>query len=255
MVLILSTLTAASGQRLPDRKAYEDIERRIFVRTPAEEPLDPAVRPSNEERKAGRKQLRDIVTAVIGSAVGAEGATQESVRQAISTMQAYQWWVPGPGEPGLPFVHTSTAQGIPVMATAFAAYSGGFAIPEISAYIQFYSRLGGRWGLVAETGEDFEDCIFAVAPLRSPVEGQAWYLAWGRVIGATRTRLKVRLYAFDGFSLRTVWSREGLLGGQIKIESDGSVTLTYDQPPPEGQLSPPIEIIQRLRPTPKGLEP
>lgn len=253
--LLLMSHLAAFGQRPSDRQAYEEIEKRIFVRTPEDAPTDPSAWPSKEERELGRKRLRDIVTATIQNAVTADGATSESVLRAISDVQIEQWWVPPPGEPGLPFVHTSTAQGIPAMAAAFAVYSGGFGIPEVSAHLQFYSKLGGRWGLVAEAGEGFKDRIFAVAPLRSPVEGQVWYLAWGMVIGDTGARLKVKLYAFDGFSMRTVWSRDALRGGSVRVERDGSVTLTHIEPPPNGQLVPPMEVIQRLRPTSKGLEP
>ncbi len=141
------------------------------------------------------------------------------------------------------------------MTAAFPVLSGGAGIPDVAAHIQFYSNLGGRWNLVAETGEDFEGCNFKVAPLRSPVGGQAWFLAWGRVVGDTRARLKVRLYSFDGFSVRTVWSRDELRGGGVKIEDDGSVTLTYELLPPDDQRVPPTPIIERLRPTVRGLEP
>jgi hypothetical protein len=254
LVLITSMMGLATGQQSAEREAYEKIDKRVLFR--GEKKLTPDfVFPSVEERSAARKELRDIVTRVIQGTVSAKGATEESIVEAIVELQNYDFWERSPGEHGVPFTHFVTLRGIPIMTAAFPVLSGGTGIGDVSAHIQFYSKLGGSWNLIAETGKDFEDCVFYVAPLRSPVEGQAWYLAWGSVVGATHQRLKMRLYAFDGFSLRTVWSRDGLSGGQVKIENDGSVTLHYFLLPPKDQLIPPTEIIQRLRPTVRGLEP
>lgn len=241
------------GQTVSDREAYEKIDKRIFLRNPDEMP--PGFKwPSAEEAAAARKQLRDIVTATIQRACAAEGATSDSIQLAISDVQIKQWWTPNPGEPGLPFVHMSAGPGRSTMAVAFAVYSGGYGIPHVSAHIQFYSKQDGAWRLTSELGEEFKDRIFAMAALNSPVEGEAWYLAWGMVIGDTGARLKVHLYAFNGDSVRTVWSREALRGGGVKVNGDGSVTLTYFIPPPEGKRIPPAEIHERLRPTVRGLE-
>lgn len=252
--LIVFASALAFGQQSADRDAYEQISKRIFARSPKGLHSDFEL-PSGEERAAARKALREIVARTIVRAAEERGATSESILKAILDLQHDDEWERRPGEPSVPFVQLQTLRALPTMTTAFAVLSGGRGIPEVSAHIQFYSKLGGRWELVAETGEDFKDRVFAVAPLSSPIEGQEWYLAWGMVIGDTGARLRLRLYAFDGFSLRTVWARDGLRGGGVKIESDGSVTLKYFEHPPDGQPVPPIKIIQRLRMTLKGLEP
>lgn len=236
------------------REAYGTIHRQVFF--DGERKLPPNfVFPTVEERAAARKELRNLVTRTIQSSLATGSATDQSIVEAVVDLQQDRWWERRPDEPSLPFAHFVVLGGMKTMTAAFPVLSGGAGIPDVAAHIQFYSNLGGRWNLVAETGEDFEGCNFKVAPLRSPVGGQAWFLAWGRVVGDTRARLKVRLYSFDGFSVRTVWSRDELRGGGVKIEDDGSVTLTYELLPPDDQRVPPTPIIERLRPTVRGLEP
>lgn len=255
-LLVMGAFVAvlAQGQQSPGREEYEKIDKRILFRGNKRQPRD-FVYPSAEERAAGRKELRNIVTRTIQRTANSKGMTEQIIIDAIIELQQYDFWKWRSDEPSLPFVHLATVSGISTMTAAFAVVSDGLGIGDVSAHIQFYSSLAEGWNLVAETGEEFEGCNFKVAPLRSPIEGQAWYLAWGSVIGATRQRTKLRLYAFDGFSLRTVWSRDGLSGGMVNLENDGSVTLTYELLPPDGQRVPPTPIIQRLRPTVRGLEP
>lgn len=131
--------------------------------------------------------------------------------------------------------------------------SGGFAIPDITAYIQFYSLESGRWSLQGEVGPEFEGRAFSVASLHSPRAGEVWYLVWGRRIGDTAARLRVHLYSFDGRTVKKIWERDGLRGGAVRVSED-RIILDYDVPFEGGRL-PPTPKVEVLRPTVNGLEP
>jgi|SRR6516162_3433961 hypothetical protein len=86
---------------------------------------------------------------------------------------------------------------------------------------------------------------FSVAPIESAFPWQLWCLAWGQTIGDTRARVKLRLYAFAGFSGMTVWQRDDLRGGMVTV-SRGRVVLEYYQPRPYGVLSVSEQRIREL---------
>ena len=143
---------------------------------------------------------------------------------------------------------------MPTLVTAFAVLTGGEGIPDVSAYIKFYSKEAGIWKLEADTGSEFAGCAFSVAAIHgSPTPNEVWYLAWGMVIGDTGARLKMRLYAFDGASVRTVWEQSGLRGGHVSV-SGNQITLDYDEFAPQGTLAPPMHVIKILHPGIQGLE-
>lgn len=254
LAFILVTAAIACGQNPVDRQEYNNLDRRIFFH-PDRQDEKTFERMSPSEVVRARGKMHDIVTRSIRSAAMARDSSAASVQKAITVVQG--------GKPLLgydpsdqiemPYVDMSDIQGFPTMVAAFAVLSGGAGIPDVSAHIQFYFKVSGAWGLVAERGDDFGGCGFAVAALRSPVPGEVWYLAWGKVIGDTGARLKMRVYAFNGGSVRTVWQKDGLFGGSVEINRD-QVILHYLEPPPEGVRIPPQEITVYLRPTIHGLE-
>jgi hypothetical protein len=80
---------------------------------------------------------------------------------------------------------------------------------------------------------------------------EAWFLAWGRTIGDTGARVKLRLYGFDGNTVRTIWKRDGLTNGDVTVTKD-SVTLEYDR---EYHSSDPNNLVhETLHISPNGLQ-
>jgi hypothetical protein len=58
------------------------------------------------------------------------------------------------------------------------------------------------------------------------VSGEAWFLAWGMPFGSSHSSKLIRLYAFNGFTVRTTWKRDHLDGGKISVTPE-SVILDY----------------------------
>jgi len=55
-----------------------------------------------------------------------------------------------------------------------------------------------------------------------------WVLVSGRRIGDSGARLNVRLYAFDGSKVKSLWSRGALVAGSVRVEGD-AITLEYEE--------------------------
>ena len=124
------------------------------------------------------------------------------------------------------------------------------AIPDTHPYLEFYDNSSGTWQkkASASTLDEFRGYRFSVAQMKSPVLSEAWFLAWGSAIGNSQGSVYLHLYAFDGSTVRTVWSRGPVTAGQVKV-APGSVTLDYeDDNTPTGMAH---EVLQV---TSNGLE-
>ena len=130
----------------------------------------------------------------------------------------------------MPFAQFFQVSGAQSVAVGYVILQGVAAIPDTQPYLEFYDRANGSWESKGEapTRSDFRGCTFVVSRMNSPLPAESWFLAWGTTIGDTGTRLKIRLYAFDGATVRTVWKRDGLIAGEIKVSAD-SINLEYNR--------------------------
>jgi hypothetical protein len=87
------------------------------------------------------------------------------------------------------------------------------------------------------------------APNNPGVPGEAWFLAWGQPFGSSHGTKHVRLHAFDGAAIRTIWQRNSLDGGKITTTPD-TVTIDYLDP-----KDPSIEKHEVFHVSPDGLLP
>jgi hypothetical protein len=247
-------LAAATGWSQPqlDRGRYEEISRQVFVRH-ATHTQGTFTRPSTPQAERMINNLHDMVTAGVAGRIGRPDLSATALRTAISDLQGDNSLSSFLPDTEIPFVNLADIYGMHTLTIAFAVMSGGDGAPDVRPYIQFYSAIAGQWQLHGEVGSEFNGADFHVAPIKSPVSGQVWYLAWGAVIGDTRARLKLRLYSFDGFDVKTIWTRDDLSGGSVAISGD-QVLLDYYEFPPEGVVAPPRHIIDTLRPSLNGLE-
>jgi hypothetical protein len=64
--------------------------------------------------------------------------------------------------------------------------------------------------------------------VKSPVSHEVWVMAWGKTYGDTGSRLYARLFAFDATAsmTRVVWRRDGLVGGELRMEG-ARIRLSY----------------------------
>lgn len=129
----------------------------------------------------------------------------------------------------LPYSASSSIKGRDVVTVVFQVLRGGMAIPTPEPFIQFYMPTGNSWYLAAEAPQDLSGLGVEAQQLKSPAENEVWVLAWGRRYGDTGARRNVRLFAFDGASVRTLWQREGLLAGRIEV-NENRITVTHRDP-------------------------
>ena len=172
-----------------------------------------------------------MITHEIDLALNTPGASTSSITAAISKLQgdlSLPAYDPNPQFTNTPFANLFALNGIQNAAVAYVFMQGGDAIPDAQPHLLFYARENGAWvqKATAPTLADFEVCTFSVAPLTSGVPGEAWFLAWGQPFGSSHGTKHVRLYAFDGATVHTIWQRNSLDGGKITAAAD-TVTLDY----------------------------
>ncbi len=80
----------------------------------------------------------------------------------------------------------------------------------------------------AQANPDFDGCTFSAAAMDAGLPCQAWFLVWGKTFGDTGSRVKLRLYAFDGTDVKTLWRRDDLTYGKVAVTRN-SVKLDYEK--------------------------
>lgn len=230
--------------------AYLQLNRKIYARH--EDPGSGNLNFSKEKQDSATQQLHEMIEREIDLALSAPKPSAKTVSSAIAALQGeitLSGW--GPEQTNTPFASLFSLSDIPTIAVAYVLMQGGDAIPDTQPYLVFYNHASGVWTKKASAPilADFEACTFSVAQLNSGVPGEIWFLAWGMPFGSSHGSEHVRLYAFNGLAVRTIWKRDRLDGGRIKAMGD-SVTLDYldfDDPS--------IERHEVLHVTPNGLLP
>jgi len=223
-------LSAAGGQVTPLpgepqeqalRERYETLNGRIYGTKRA---------PGPSEQQDVADELRAMITDRI-RAVVSRATDARAVRDAVGSLQGKYALSSGrEDETNTPFAELFTVNGDPGLAAAFVILRGGMAIPNTLPVMQFYVKEFGEWQLKAEVIGDLQGCSYMAARVDSPNPNQSWWLAWGQVYGNTRALRKLRLYSFDGAAVRTVWSRDDLFGGVVRVGEDRRrVYVEYDR--------------------------
>jgi hypothetical protein len=79
----------------------------------------------------------------------------------------------------------------------------------------------GTFVPVSEAGGDFLGHTIFARQLQSPVSGEIWIIVWGPEQGFNGIKMRFRAYAFDGGSIRTIWSPEDMLNATIMFNESG----------------------------------
>jgi hypothetical protein len=235
----------AGAEERPARAKYEELNRRIH---------NAKEQPSEAEYEEITTQLRAIMTQRMNAFLS-HSDDSDGLRKTIAGVQGeFALSTSDPGVTNTPFVERFQIFGQPGLTVAFVIVRGGSGIPDTLPVLQFYTKEWGEWKLRAETDTDFHGCTFMVSSLDSPVLGESWWLAWGQRYGDTGARRKVRLYAFDGETVKTVWQRDDLLAGSISVAKDRkTIVLEYYRKvgTPE-QPRPDLRIREEWYLTPNG---
>lgn len=210
---------AASDDRAQRNAVYLQLRRQIFhTYDDQESGRVQSLAKANEIRghlhMLLSREILDVLSARVASAsdvVAGITAVQGSIRDK-------------------PFADFFELKGIKSLAVGYVILQGNDAIPDTQPYLEVWDQTNGTWARKAEapTRSDFQGHTFCVSPIDAGVGGEAWFLAWGMTIGNPGTPVNVRLYAFDGNTVRTVWKRDDLTRGHVTV-SKASVVLQYDR--------------------------
>jgi hypothetical protein len=190
-------------------------------------------------------QLHKLISDEIASALSAPTPSESDVINAIIAVQGESTDVP--------FAKFFELNGIKSLAVGYVILQGDDAIPDTRPYLEFYDRMNGSWEMKAEapTRSDFRGCTFFVSQMHSPIPSESWFLVWGKTIGDTGSRLRIRLYAFDGNTVHAIWKRDDLTYGEITA-SPTSVDLEYDRE--YKSTDPNNRVHETLHVSPNGLQ-
>lgn len=226
--VVTGVLSAAAGQvgvsqvepqEQAIRESYATLNRRIYGIERA-----PVLLEQQEVTDKLRAMITDRIRAVVSRTNDAR-----AVREAVVNLQGTYALSSGrEGETNTPFAEPFTINGDPGLAVAFVVLRGGMAIPNTLPVMQFYVKESDEWKLKAEVVGDLQGCSYMATRVESPNPNQSWWLVWGQVYGNTGALRKLRLYSFDGVVIRTVWSRDDLFGGMVRLGEDSKrVYLEY----------------------------
>ena len=246
-----SATTHVSGEREQRHASYLQLNRQIFARHEDRDSEKVHVSESGKVTEI-RSQLHQLISDEIDSVLNSSAPSKNSIKAALANLQG-EMALPVDDMTNTPFAQRFQLAGIQSVAVGYVILQGGEAIPDTQAYLEFYDNSNGRWERRAEppTRTDFRGCTFFVSKIDSGVPGESWFVVWGMTIGDTGARLRLRLYEFDGATVRTVWKRDGLIGGIATVSKD-SVTLEYDRE--YRSTDPNNRAHETLHVSPNGLE-
>lgn len=235
--------TALSGTKISSlRDQYVKSFRALYN----DDPYPRLIHIGDQQAKQVAKICLDILHSGILVLLENDGDDAGTIKKGIDTIQGeYAVTADSADFTNVPFADPFALNG---QDGVTIGYLSGDA-PYDQPMLEFYTRREGGWGLRASAGEEYQRHTFFVAKLPSPLAGQVWYLTWGHEIGDTGTRLAVRLYAFDGTTVRTVWMRDGLVMGSVTV-SGSKVTLEHEY----AYHSNEPRVTETLYVTPNGLE-
>lgn len=224
--------TVAAQDLKQDAERYLNLTNQVFFydgasQTPQSEEMLKLWK--DKPRMASLSQeLHDIVgRTILRQAFASRDAS--GIVRAVKVVQGkttQSWDDVDPSRIILPYADLAEISGLPTLVSAFMILEGGYGIPDSLSYIQFYSSDGEGYKLKAEVSDDFRQFMFQVRRVPSSNPNEVWYLVWGTRWGDNGARMRVRLYGFDGSSLRTIYQREGLYGGSLTVSGD-RVDISY----------------------------
>jgi hypothetical protein len=195
-------------------------------------------------------KLQDVVRDRIVSVLASGNPTATAVTDAIKRLQgerAMSAW--GNDATNTPYADFSDVKGSHILSVGYSILRGGAGIPDSLPVLEFYKLTNTKWELQATAPAELTASTLYIHRMDAALAGEAWYLVWGNRLGDTGTRLRIRLYAFDGSTVRTVWKRDDLSHGTMDEISTKSITFSFERVYNSGQRT-----YETLYVTPSGLE-
>lgn len=104
---------------------------------------------------------------------------------------------------------------------AYGITRGGTAVNDSAITIRGYRLDRDKLILSDTTGQEFDGYGLFTKMLPPPITGEAWLIAWGPLHGFNGSKNRVRIYAFDGKTFRTIWNPDDMMNATIHVTSSG----------------------------------
>ena len=243
IIIIIATAACANAQQRYMsanqmylwNSEYLRLNHRIYFQTEDNEEIKRNRVTQVEEVPPIEERLREIVKEAIIACLASPRPLAPEIAKVIRDVQGELSFGPDyPPHGNIPFTDLVRIGDTDSLVAAYAMFEGNDAITDSKPFLEFYSRAGVAWNLVATAGSEFRAHSFFVDAVRSPVATERWYLVSGRRTGDSAVRLMVRLYGFDGKGVRTIWKKDEMIHGEVNI-SNGSIILEHQLGHADGQ--------------------
>ncbi len=223
--LVTLCATPTSRQSLARQKKYTDLSAQIFPIHNAQPDFE---WPSPGKERQIRSRLHQLIRDEIDLTLAAGSVPKDVLRASIVALQGaatLSGWQKESGD--LPFVSFSI-KGVPSVAVGYSVVYGGLAIPQADAYLEIYQQISGKWSfkIGAPIDSNFAGSSFFISQITAGRPEEQWFLAWRKTFGDTGSRLRLRLFAFNGTDWRPLWRRDELTAGEVSV-SKSYIQLSF----------------------------
>jgi hypothetical protein len=136
------------------------------------------------------------------------------------------------------------------LAVAFDIFRGGIGAPDLRPYLEVFQNDGSRWKLTGSVGADFTGHSLRVQPLQAGKPGELWFLLWGARLGMGNAPLHLVVAAYDGTSVKEIWTRDLASAPLVEQISGDRITLSGEENNRKGRAQDFVEVYKVV---PEGL--
>ena len=186
------------------------------------------------------EQVRDEIDALLSRAAGSDQSRQveDRLRGLLAGHE------PDPQYSRRPFVRVADLRHGRSIVAAYVILRGTHHdVPVIHGFVE---GPADGFQLVAELTE-FEGHGLFLEELPSPLDGEAWFIGWGRARGANGGTSRVRVFSFDGSQFRVVWIPPDMNDVTVSV-TDAGFHLTHQS----ADVNPPAFVTDEYTLTPAG---
>ena len=160
-------------------------------------------------------RLRRVVDSYIHAAVSTTEDSERVQTRLRTLLTAHR---PQPDFGDLAFARAGNLRGGQALLVAYTIVRPPH---HDSATIRGYRAASDGFELVATAGGEFDGYGMFEKQLQAQVPGEIWLFAWGRAHTFNGTKIRFRLYAFDGEHFRTLWSPEDMFNATVSFRDSG----------------------------------
>jgi hypothetical protein len=150
---------------------------------------------------------------------------------------------PNPEYSRRPLVRIADLRNGRSLITAYVILRGSHDVAVLRGYVE---GPDGRFLPVANLTE-FDGHTLFLEELFPPVDGESWFIGWGRAHGANGNWTRVRVFSFDGSEFRVLWSPPDMSNVTVLV-TDRGFDLTHHT----ADINPPAFVTEEFVLTPAG---